>query len=352
MAALCIQGLGVRYGEQPVLEDIGLELAAGEYACLLGRSGSGKSTLLAAVAGFIRPSAGQIVIGAETVHDAPTGLDRAPHQRGLGMVFQDANLWPHLSVTDNILFPLRSRRLPADAHWAEELLDRVGLAGLGKRKPASLSGGQRQRVAICRALSAKPGLVLLDEPLSAVDGPTREELRAYLQTLFAETGTTALHVTHDPAEAFALGHRVAVLDQGRMAQCSTPVEIYRHPDSETVAGLTGSYRSVPVHVEQHGGGQAHFEFDGRAWTAPAHASVRRGPARLLLRPQAVRIRPETGAWRVHKRRFDAGVFHIEVEHPGGSQIHGLCPQNPAHDAVAIDLIPEHCWLLPAGQRAV
>lgn len=351
MSALNIQGLQVDYGGLPVLREIALDLEPGDYACLLGRSGSGKSTLLAAVAGFVRPSAGQILIDGVPAFSAGAAIDRPPHQRGLGMVFQDANLWPHLNVMDNILFPLRSRKQPADPRWAEELLERVGLAGYGKRKPSSLSGGQRQRVAICRALAARPRIVLLDEPLSAVDGPTREELRSYIQTLFSETRTTALHVTHDPTEAFALGKHVAVLARGRMAQWSTPVTVYRNPENETVAGLTGSFSSVAVDVECGAPGEAHFAFDGRAWRSPSHPAVRQGTARLLLRPEAVRILAQAGAWRVRKRRFESGHFHVEVEHPNGEILQGISPHDLTVDAVSIDLVPEHCWLLPADSLA-
>jgi ABC-type Fe3+/spermidine/putrescine transport system ATPase subunit len=350
MSALSIRGLRVDYGGQPVLRDIDLDLESGDYACLLGRSGSGKSTLLAAVAGFVRPSAGQILIDGETAFNADQQVNRPPHQRGLGMVFQDANLWPHLDVMDNILFPLRSRGLPVDRRWGEELLERVGLPGYGARKPSSLSGGQRQRVAICRALAARPRLVLLDEPLSAVDGPTREELRNYLQTLFGETRTTALHVTHDPAEAFALGRHVAVLDQGHMAQWATPVTVYRQPASETVAGLTGSFRGVTVDVELEQHDRVRFVFDGRAWQAPSHPAIRSGSARLLLRPESVRIQARSGAWQVRKRRFEAGLFHVDVEHPSGDRVQGITQHDLTLDSVAIDLVPEHCWLLPAEDR--
>lgn len=351
MTALRIRGLQAHYGGQPVLRDIQFDLESGDYACLLGRSGSGKSTLLAAVAGFVRPHAGQITLDGETICDPTQSIDRPPHQRGLGMVFQDANLWPHLDVMDNILFPMRARKLPADHRWAEELLDRVGLAGYARRKPATLSGGQRQRVAICRALAARPRLVLLDEPLSAVDGPTREELQSYLQTLFSETRTTALHVTHDPSEAFALGQHVAVLEQGRIVQWGAPATVYREPSNDIVAGLTGRFRSVPVKVDfVDDNNHARFTFDGRAWQAPAHPSLRTGPARLLLRPEAVRVHAQAGAWRVRKHRFEAGLFHVEVEHPGGDRIQGVSPIDLTLDAVSIDLVSEHCWLIPADNH--
>ncbi len=346
MSELRIEELTVGYGQDAVLRQVNLHLQCGEYACLLGRSGSGKSTLLGAVAGFVQPGQGRIVIGESTVCDATAGVSIPPQARGLGMVFQESTLWPHLSVIDNILFPLRSRGLPARPQQAEALLERVGLAGLGARKPAALSGGQRQRVAICRALSARPALVLLDEPLSAVDGLTREELRSYLQNLFADSGTTALHVTHDPAEAFALGHRVGVLDQGRLAQWDTPQALYHQPASEVVAGLTGQFRTVDVMAEPAGPGLARIWFDDREWQCPAHPQVSVGPARLVLRPESIQLTDRRGAWRLLKRRFEAGHFHIEAQHPCGDRIHGLSTHNLQLDAVAIGLVPEHCWLLP------
>ncbi len=352
MMALQIRRLITDYDGVRVLNDLSFEIEAGDYVCLLGRSGSGKSTLLAAIAGFVRPSHGQIVIDGHVAFDSDAGINQPPHKRGLGMVFQEDNLWPHLSVNENILFPLRSRGRPASNHLAEELLEHVGLAGYGNRKPVSLSGGQRQRVAICRALAAKPRLVLLDEPLSAVDGLTRSELRNYLRGLFAETGTTALHVTHDPAEAFALGHHVAVLDGGKLAQWSTPADMYRKPETEVVAGLTGSYSGVTVEVELQHQGIAQFGFDGRSWEVPAHPALRPGPARLLLRPEDVRVGSEPGKWFVRKRRFESGLFHVEVEHPNGERIHGVSLQEPRQQTVAIDLIPERCWVLPSKNMAI
>jgi ABC-type Fe3+/spermidine/putrescine transport system ATPase subunit len=351
VAAITVRGLQADYGNQPILRDIEFQLEPGNYACLLGRSGSGKSTLLAAVAGFVRPRSGQILIGEQTVFDAAQAVNLPAHKRGLGMVFQDANLWPHLDVTDNILFPLRARRLSADRKWAEELLERVGLAGFGRRKPSTLSGGQRQRIAICRALAARPRLVLLDEPLSAIDGPTRLELRRYLQTLFSETRTTALHVTHDPTEAFALGQHVAVLDQGRLVQWSTPATVYREPCSETVAGLTGSFRSVPIMVELEGKNHVRFAYDDRVWRAPCHPLVSNGPARLILRPESVRIDSRPGRWQVRNRRFEAGFHHVEVEHPNGDCIQGISQHDLVQETVSIDLIPEHCWILPVESQA-
>lgn len=346
MAALCIENLSVGYGSNAVLQQVNLRLESGEYACLLGKSGSGKSTLLGAIAGFVKPTQGQIIIGETTVFDSATDLQIPSNARGLGMVFQEPTLWPHLRVIDNILFPLRSRGLPATMQRAEALLERVGLVGLGNRKPSELSGGQRQRVAICRALAAQPALVLLDEPLSAVDGLTREELRNYLHMLFAETGTTALHVTHDPAEAFALGRHVGVIEQGRLIQWNTPEALYRNPASEVVAGLTGVFRSVEVMAEPLNNGQAQIWFDDRPWVCPAHPEVRKGKARLLLRPEAIRFTNRQGKWSLIKSRFDAGNFHIEAQNLRGERIHGLSVENLTSDSASIELSPAHCWLLP------
>jgi ABC-type sulfate/molybdate transport systems ATPase subunit len=206
-------------------------------------------------------------------------------------------------------------------------------------------------VAICRALAAQPALVLLDEPLSAVDGLTREELRSYLHLLFADTGTTALHVTHDPTEAFALARHVGVIEQGRLVQWDTPQALYRQPESEVVAGLTGAFRSVEVMAEPLRHGQARVWFDDREWICPAHPLVRKGRARLLLRPESIRFSDRQGPWRLLKRRFDAGSFHIEAQNPRGERIHGLSAQNLPLDSATVELLPQHCWLLPEGPTA-
>lgn len=348
MTALRLSGLCVSQGGQAVLQGIDLDLARAEYLCLLGRSGSGKSTLLGAVAGFVRPSGGRIEIDGRCVFDAARRIDEPSQQRGLGMVFQEALLWPHLSVIDNVLFPLRARGLVADRRWAQALLERVGLLAFANRRPDALSGGQRQRVAICRALAAKPRLVLLDEPLSAVDGPTRQELRDYLQSLFAESGTTALHVTHDPAEAFALGHRVAILEAGVLRQIDAPEQIYRRPASADVARLTGPAQIIPVEVVDTDVGAGQFRFDDQVWQAPAHPAVRKGDARLVLRPHSITVRPGGGAWRVRRERFDGVAFVLELEHPRYGLLQGLSRSRArSGEFLQISLRAQDCWLLPA-----
>jgi ABC-type Fe3+/spermidine/putrescine transport system ATPase subunit len=346
MSELNIHALTVGYGSTSVLQQVNLGLASGEYACLLGRSGSGKSTLLGTIAGFVEPTQGLIKIGDSVVFDRNENVYTQPQHRGLGMVFQEPTLWPHLSVIDNILFPLRSRGMAAKPQHAEDLLGRVGLGGLGQRKPAALSGGQRQRVAICRALASRPALVLLDEPLSAVDSLSRGELRHYLHQLFLDTGTTALHVTHDPSEAFALARHVGVIDQGCLVQWATPETLYHHPESEVVAGLTGAFSIVEVMAELIAPGMARIRFDDRDWVCPAHSSVRSGKATLLLRPESVHFSDQPGAWQLTNRRFDSGSFHIAAEHANGHRVHGLCSKNPPQNAVTLDLVPDRCWVIP------
>lgn len=349
---LRVTDIHLAYRGQAVLDGLRLDIEPGQYACLLGRSGSGKSTLLGTVAGFTSADHGRIEIGGHTVFDAAARTSVPPQARGIGMVFQEATLWPHLSVHENILFPLHSRGRRAPRKQADALLDRVGLSGMGRRRPGELSGGQRQRVAICRALIAEPSLILLDEPLSALDSLLREELRDYLQLLIAERQTTALHVTHDPAEAFALGHRVGVLDHGRLVQWGRPQDLYDHPASEVVAGLTGTFHCIDVTAARIDRYRARFTFDERQWVSPAHESLIDGKARLLLRPEAVRCLPWSSVgsgpvWRIARRRFDSGRYRLDLVGPEGLRVEAISTRCLDDAELAIDFESERCWLLPA-----
>jgi iron(III) transport system ATP-binding protein len=211
-----VRGLRQVFGAQPVLDGIDLDVPGGTTLALLGPSGCGKSTLLKLLAGLLRPDAGRIAFGTQTVADAHTCLP--PEHRGLGMVFQDYALWPHMTVAGNVSFPLemcgvaraeRKQRVAA-------ALARVGLAGIGDRRPSALSGGQQQRVALARAIVAEPRVLLFDEPLSNLDSNLRESLCNELGTLLEQLGTTAVYVTHDQKEAEALAHRIVVLAHGRV----------------------------------------------------------------------------------------------------------------------------------------
>ncbi len=352
--ALSVQGLDVRFGTQAVLKQVNLDLEDGRYACLLGESGSGKSTLLAAIAGLIKPQAGSIRLHGQAVFSAgSTALP--PEKRGIGMVFQDAALWPHLRVIDNVLFPLRAQRLPVDRDRAMRLLEKMNIpTAAAKRKPHELSGGQRQRVAIARAIIARPRLVLLDEPLSAVDQGVREEIRYFLRTLFQEEGIAALHVTHDPAEAFYLGQHVGVLHNGHLEQWDRPETLFRFPASAHVARLSGSVRSLPVQVLSCRNGSAEVAVGNhQILQVPAADGLREGmPGLLLLRPGDVDCdSPEAtlSATATHAHWND-GRYLVQLEGFDGHELlsysrHGHL--GPRH----WQIYQNHGWCIPANTSA-
>ncbi|MHB8378667.1 MAG: ABC transporter ATP-binding protein [Acidimicrobiales bacterium] len=244
------------FGEKRALDDVSLEVEPGTFLVLLGPSGSGKTTLLRCVAGIERPSNGTIAIGGHLVVGGTTFL--APERRRLAMVFQDYALWPHLSVRKNVAYPLAASSLekPERVRRCDDLLDRVGIRHLAERYPNELSGGEQQRVALARALAADVGLILFDEPLSNLDADRREQLRIEIATLTREAGMTAIYITHDQSEAFALADQIGVLNHGRLVQLDTPENIYRYPHGAFVARFTGVAGEFHVRVTNKRGG--HF----------------------------------------------------------------------------------------------
>jgi len=246
MASVTLSSVDLRYpsGAQG-LTDIDLHVADGEFVALLGPSGSGKTTLLRTVAGFLAPTGGRVMLDDRVV--AGEGVFTAPEHRALGMVFQQHAVWPHWSVGRNVEYPLRLAKVPRAERAARvgAVLELVGLEGAAKRDPATLSGGQRQRVALARAIIAEPGVLLLDEALSALDEPLRDRLRLELQSLTRRFGLTVLHVTHDRDEALALADRVVVLDGGRIRQIGTPPEIVSRPASAFVARFVSDATILP-----------------------------------------------------------------------------------------------------------
>jgi thiamine transport system ATP-binding protein len=233
MHALSARGLAVSFDGTRAVDDVSVDVAAGEVLGILGPSGSGKSTLLRAVAGLERLEAGTVAWHGDDITALPV------HRRGFALMFQDGQLFPHRSVAQNIAYPLRLAGVAGRAERVAGLLDLVGLGGFGDRRVTELSGGEQQRVALARSLAARPRLLLLDEPLSALDRELRERLAADLRGILVETGTTAVFVTHDQDEAFAVSDRVAVMMDGRLQQTGTPAEVWRHPASTAVARFLG-----------------------------------------------------------------------------------------------------------------
>ncbi|MCC5807129.1 MAG: ABC transporter ATP-binding protein [Opitutales bacterium] len=286
-----IHDLRKRFGEDEVLKGISVSLERGECLVLLGPSGCGKTTLLNIVSGGLEADAGAVRCTGEALDVPAEGRFVPMRRRGFAMVFQEFSLWPHMSVAENVAFGLRLRGL--GRHEREDrtmqALARVRMETFANRWPGELSGGQQQRVAIARALVVRPRLLLLDEPLSALDARLRETLKDEIATLLREERITAVYVTHDQAEAFAVGDRIALMNGGRVEQCGPPEELYRHPATRFAASFIGSSNIVPVRTD---GGRARWP-GGHDTPLPSGATAG-AVAHLLLRREAVRVEPGNG----------------------------------------------------------
>ncbi len=239
---VAVEGLTKRFGSVTALDNVSFAVQPGEFLALLGPSGSGKSTILMSIAGFEQPDAGTIAIGGRVINHLP------PHRRNIGLVFQRYALFPHLTVAENLAYPLHRRGVPGVeiARRVEEALALVRLEGLGARGVDALSGGQQQRVALARAVIFRPTLLLMDEPLSALDRKLRQHMQIELKLLHRRLGTTIILVTHDQEEALSMADRVALLDHGRLRQIGTPAALYRSPADAFVADFIGRTNFLPL----------------------------------------------------------------------------------------------------------
>ncbi len=336
MKALQLRDVHKRFHDHLALRGVDLSIEPGEVVCLLGASGSGKTTLLRLVAGLEHLDRGSIELGGRPV-DGPGMAPVPPERRGLGMVFQDYALWPHLSALDNVALALRARapRGAAVDAQARDMLRRVGLDAMQQRRPHELSGGQQQRVALARALAVRPQLLLCDEPLSNLDAGLREELRELIGDVVRAYGLSALYITHDHREAFALGDRVGILDEGRLLQIDAPRRLLAQACCEQVASFLHALGPWPLRQVDD------------AWHAPwgrlpadcAAPGPAGWPARLYLPPAAVRLAGPAGA--------DNGV-------PVEAQVLG-CLSTPQGIEIAAQLhgvavrLGSHAWHAP-GDR--
>lgn len=245
-AAVRLTGLSKRFGDVVAVDNVDLEISDGEFFAMLGPSGSGKTTVLRMIAGFERPDSGRIELAGQDVTDQP------PFLRDVNTVFQDYALFPHMSVLANIEYGLKVKGVGKDERRerAERALARVRLSGLGARKPSQLSGGQRQRIALARALVNEPKVLLLDEPLGALDLKLRQEMQVELKQLQREVGITFIFVTHDQEEALTMADRIAVFNRGKIEQMGNAIDVYERPESEFVAGFVGTSNLLQADVSE------------------------------------------------------------------------------------------------------
>ena len=282
MSVVEIQGVTKRFGETPALDDVSLRIEEGELFALLGPSGSGKTTLLRAIAGFVEPEAGTIRVDGDPMHHLPV------HRRDIGMVFQHYALFPHMSVFDNVAFGLTVRHLARSevAERVRAMLALVQLEGFEGRRPGQLSGGQQQRVALARALVTRPRVLLLDEPLGALDKRLRRQMQVELRQIQREVEITTVFVTHDQEEALTLSDRIALLDAGRLIQSGPPQAVYERPKTVFAADFLGDANFFTGRV---GGGGRVVAPWGRELAAADTLDDARGEVILAVRPEKLRI---------------------------------------------------------------
>jgi len=284
------QNVALAFGKTQVLRDIDLVIEPGEFFALLGPSGSGKSTLLRVLAGFARPQAGRVLVDGKDISAVP------PWQRDIGMVFQNYALWPHMTVAQNVAFGLEERRLPKTviAQKVAAVLELVGLAELGARRPSQLSGGQQQRVALARTIAIEPKVLLLDEPLSNLDAKLRVHMRMELLALQRKLGVTTIFVTHDQEEALSISDRVAVLEAGVIQQVGTPVELFDHPLNRFIANFVGTANMFAGTLRPGADGMVFESAALGTLSLPGAPAALAGAVEIAFRPHVVTL-VEAGA---------------------------------------------------------
>lgn len=314
MVIIDVERVCKRYDQTLAVQSCDLQVASGEILALLGPSGSGKTTLLRLIAGFEKPDEGRILIGGRVVVDAGESVWVAPEQRGIGMVFQDYALFPHLTVAQNVRFGLHNGSKADREARVAELLRLTELEHCAQRYPHELSGGQQQRVALARALAPRPGVVLLDEPFNGLDPDLRPQMRREVARILRHLGTAAILVTHDQEEALGMADQVAVIRDGELQQVGTPEDIYYAPRTAFVANFVGHADFIPGTVS---GSDIHTEVG--VFPSPPHLSS--GPVKLMIRHEAVNSKPGGILATVEEREFLGGEILYRLRLPSGSTVH-------------------------------
>jgi iron(III) transport system ATP-binding protein len=354
-AALVVTDLRKQFAiGRPAIDGVSFAVPAGEIVVLLGPSGCGKTTTLRCVAGLEHPTSGEISIAGNVVSSPERGILVPPRSRELGMVFQSYAVWPHMTVRQNVVYPLKHRRIARGEanRKVDEALQLVGLSEYAERPVVALSGGQMQRVALARSIVYRPQLLLLDEPLSNLDAKLRLRLRDDLRVILKQTGMTALYVTHDQAEAVVLGDRIGVMRDGKLLQMGTPDQIYNRPADLFVANFTGATNELVGTLTQRNGAFGTVDFgDGRRGEAALLHPLQPGDkVRIALRPENISIGRQEGEnifpARVVERRYQGTqtVYEIDVF---GRRLEALELGTSARHQVGVDtsvcLPREGCW---------
>lgn len=351
---ISIRGVTKTYGAVHALDDVSLEVKSGEFITLLGPSGSGKTTLLMVIAGFTRPDCGSLKFGEREVIRTP------PHLRDLGMTFQSYALFPHMSVAGNVAYPLKLRKLQKAeiAERVEKALETVQLGGYGDRRITQLSGGQKQRVALARSIVFEPRILLMDEPLSALDKKLRDQMQIELRHLHEKLGMTTVYVTHDQREALTMSDRIAVVNKGRIMQLASPRELYERPANRFVADFIGDSTFLPVERsgEQVSYGGMPLEFVQAPPDTPTLALMVR-PERIVLSSEgpregannfaatAAEVVYQGDSYLLHARLDDGTLIALR----GGVRGASLSALPNVGDKVTLTLAPEDTVLIDGSE---
>jgi spermidine/putrescine transport system ATP-binding protein len=354
---VAVDAISIAYGDTVPVRDLSLNIKAGEFLSLLGPSGCGKTTTLRAIAGFVTPTAGDIRIGGRSVVDVP------PNRRSIGMVYQNYALFPHMTVAENVAFGMKMRGFPRSkiAERVRQLLAKLQLSSLGERYPSQMSGGQQQRVALARALAFEPSVLLLDEPLAALDKQLRSDMQFELRKLQREVGITTIFVTHDQEEALSLSDRIAVLNEGKILQVGAPRDVYAFPAHRFVAEFIGEANMLQGVIGQNGGASV-LVIEGFPAGCRLFGRYRDGDAVMMVRPEFMRFHQLSNAQgvagcsvpgRVVNVVYVGTVLKYQIEAGAGRVLRVDVPADSREvpaigDAVTVSWLPEDARIYRDG----